>query len=108
MRKIAATIAVATALVAGGMLNGVNTAEARTAWTNHHQYHRSHHHSHHAKIKEHRSHHSAANEHSGITCETVRSFVKQVGLAAAKAMAQAHGMTSTQEHQARLCLARRD
>jgi G3E family GTPase len=108
MKKFAAKIVVATALVAGGMLNGANTAAARTAWTHDHRYHRSHHHSHHAKTHEHRSRQTEVNGHAGVTCETVRAFVSQVGLAAAKAMAQANGMTSAQEHRARRCLASKD
>jgi hypothetical protein len=43
-----------------------------------------------------------------ITCETVRAYVSQVGLAAAKALARAHGMTPVQERRARQCLASRD
>ena len=43
-----------------------------------------------------------------ITCETVRAYVSQVGLAAAKAIARANGMTPTQERRARQCLASRD
>jgi hypothetical protein len=43
-----------------------------------------------------------------ITCETVRAYVSQVGLAAAKAIARANGMTPTQERRARQCLANRD
>jgi hypothetical protein len=43
-----------------------------------------------------------------ITCETVRAYVSQVGLAAAKAIARANGMTPAQERRARQCLASRD
>jgi hypothetical protein len=43
-----------------------------------------------------------------ITCETVRAYVSQVGLAAAKAIARANGMTPVQERRARQCLASRD
>jgi hypothetical protein len=49
-----------------------------------------------------------ATEPSGITCETVRAYVNQVGLAAAKAVARANGMTAAQERRARQCLASRD
>ena len=45
---------------------------------------------------------------SGITCETVRAYVSQVGVGAAKAMARANGMTAAQERRARQCLASRD
>jgi hypothetical protein len=47
-------------------------------------------------------------EPSTITCETVRTYVSQVGLARAKAMARANGMTAGQERRARQCLARKD
>jgi hypothetical protein len=43
-----------------------------------------------------------------VTCETVRAYVSQVGLLAAKAIARAHGMTPGQERRARQCLASRD
>ena len=44
---------------------------------------------------------------STITCETVRAYVSQVGLATATAMARANGMTVAQERKARQCLATR-
>jgi hypothetical protein len=43
-----------------------------------------------------------------MTCETVRAYVSQVGLIAAKAIARANGMTASQERRARQCLASRD
>jgi hypothetical protein len=42
-----------------------------------------------------------------ITCETVRSYVSQVGVAAATSMGRAKGMTASQERRARRCLASR-
>lgn len=42
--------------------------------------------------------------HSRITCEMVRSYVAQVGLPQARAMAQAAGMTASEERRARQCL----
>ncbi|HEY1749284.1 MAG TPA: hypothetical protein VGG11_21320 [Xanthobacteraceae bacterium] len=42
--------------------------------------------------------------HSSVTCEMVRSYVAQVGLQQAKAMAQAAGMTAAEEARARHCL----
>jgi hypothetical protein len=42
--------------------------------------------------------------HSRITCETVRTYVAQVGLEQAKAMAQAAGMTEAEEREAAQCL----
>ena len=47
-------------------------------------------------------------EPSSITCETVRAYVSQIGLARAKAIARANGMTAAQERKARQCLARAD
>jgi hypothetical protein len=47
-------------------------------------------------------------ETSTISCETVRSYVRQVGLVQARALARANGMTASQEWRARQCLARRD
>ena len=43
---------------------------------------------------------------SAITCETVRNYVNLVGLAQARAIARANGMTDDQERRARRCLAR--
>jgi hypothetical protein len=52
--------------------------------------------------------HRAGRAESGITCDTVRAYVSQVGVVAAKAMARANGMTAAQERRARQCLASRD
>jgi hypothetical protein len=51
----------------------------------------------------------AANvgSHSNITCDMVRSYVAQVGLAQARAMAAAAGITPAEERRARQCLANR-
>ena len=46
-------------------------------------------------------------DHSHITCDMVRSYVAQVGLEQARAMAQAAGMTASEERRARQCLANR-
>jgi hypothetical protein len=45
-----------------------------------------------------------AGTHSNITCDMVRSYVAQVGLAQARAMAAAAGMTAAEERRARQCL----
>jgi hypothetical protein len=50
----------------------------------------------------HREH--ATTSHSRMSCETVRAYVAQVGLAQAKAMAQAAGMTQSEEREAAQCL----
>lgn len=42
--------------------------------------------------------------HAGITCDMVRAYVAQVGLAQAVAMAQSAGMTSSEKERARRCL----
>jgi hypothetical protein len=48
-------------------------------------------------------------EPSTITCETVRAYVSQVGVATATAIARANGMTAVvQERKARQGLATRD
>jgi hypothetical protein len=52
--------------------------------------------------------HRANGAEPAITCETVRAYVSQVGLAAAKAIARANGMTAAQERRARQCLASRN
>jgi hypothetical protein len=51
---------------------------------------------------------SSGSEPSAINCETVRSYVTQVGLVQAKALARASGMTASQEWRARRCLAKKD
>ncbi len=61
---------------------------------------------------QHRSHllhrnqpHAGGNEiRSHITCEMVRSYVAQLGLEQAKAMAAAAGVTTADERRARQCL----
>jgi hypothetical protein len=52
--------------------------------------------------------HRANRAEPAVTCETVRAYVSQVGVVAAKAIARAHGMTAGQERQARQCLASRN
>jgi hypothetical protein len=54
----------------------------------------------------HHFHHGqrATAAHSRISCEMVRAYVAQVGLARAKAMAQAAGMTESEERAAAQCL----
>lgn len=48
--------------------------------------------------------HGASSSHSRISCETVRAYVAQVGLEQARAMAQAAGMTQSEERAAAQCL----
>ena len=43
-------------------------------------------------------------QQTNISCETVRAYVAQVGVAQAKAMALSAGMTPAQERLARRCL----
>jgi hypothetical protein len=50
----------------------------------------------------------ANHDEPAITCQTVRAYVSQVGVVAAKAFARANGMTASQERRARQCLASRD
>jgi hypothetical protein len=56
----------------------------------------------------HDSEHTPWNESSHIDCGTVRAYVADVGLVAARTMARAAGMTAGQEWRARRCLARKD
>jgi hypothetical protein len=60
-------------------------------------------------VAKHHIHHreGAASSHPRVSCETVRAYVAQIGLAQAKAMAQAAGMTETEERQALQCLERK-
>ena len=45
------------------------------------------------------------NQPPTITCATVRAYVSLLGLAQARAMARANGMTAVQEGRAMQCLA---
>jgi hypothetical protein len=72
---------------------------------------KSHHHHHHSyrSASNHRVHegfHQAkpASAHAHITCDMVRAFVAQVGLAQAKAQALSAGMTASEEQRAKRCL----
>jgi hypothetical protein len=76
----------------------------------HADYHRADHRSrHHADDHDGYRHDSerrgVGETHSHISCDMVRSFVAQVGLAQAKVMAHAAGMTTSEERRARQCLA---
>jgi hypothetical protein len=76
----------------------------------HHESHRNGHYGSHQDAYSHdgyrRAHErrGAGETHSHITCDMVRSYVAQVGLAQATAMARAAGMTSSEERRARQCL----
>ncbi|HEY1545610.1 MAG TPA: hypothetical protein VGG01_24675 [Xanthobacteraceae bacterium] len=61
---------------------------------------------HHAQVA---ARHAAVEgeSHSGITCEMVRAYVAQVGLAQAAAMAHSAGITSAEKERARRCLAQK-
>ena len=65
------------------------------------------HHIHHYYGHHRAYHHASVETHPQISCEMVRSYVAQVGVAQARAMAQANGMTSSDEQRARRCLAHR-
>jgi len=64
------------------------------------------HHGHHfvARTIHHANRASDTDSHSGITCDMVRAYVAQVGLAQAIAMAQSAGITSSEKERARRCL----
>jgi hypothetical protein len=57
-----------------------------------------------AIAKQHYYRPGAAGSHARITCEMVRAYVAQIGLVQAKAMAQAAGMTASEEREAVQCL----
>jgi hypothetical protein len=59
--------------------------------------------------KTHRLHQrqNSAVTHSSITCAMVRSYVAQVGLEQARAIAEAAGMTAADELRAKRCLLHR-
>jgi hypothetical protein len=63
----------------------------------------------HRAQKYHHSNRPAENlgAHSHITCDMVRTYVAQLGLEQARAMAHASGMTASEERRARRCLAER-
>ena len=65
------------------------------------------HHIHHYYGHHRAYHHASVETHPQMNCQMVRSYVAQVGVAQARAMAQANGMTSSDEQRARRCLARR-
>ncbi len=48
------------------------------------------------------------NQSPTVTCATVRAYVSLLGLAQARAMARANGMTAVQERRAMQCLAAGD
>ena len=56
-----------------------------------------------AKQRHHHREHTATS-HSHVTCEMVRAYVAQVGLAQAKAMAQGAGITESEKREAAQCL----
>lgn len=58
----------------------------------------------HDGYRPHSDHPATRQTHSHVTCDMVRSYVAQLGLAQAKAMAEAAGMTASEERRARQCL----
>jgi hypothetical protein len=62
-------------------------------------------HRHAARTVHHANASSARESHPGITCEMVRAYVAQVGLAQATAMAQSAGITPGEKERAKRCLA---
>ncbi len=59
----------------------------------------------HAKIVRHANTAGERESHSGITCDMVRAYVAQVGMAQAIATAQSAGITSSEKERAKRCLA---
>jgi hypothetical protein len=62
---------------------------------------------HHAGLAHHTDATAERESHSAITCDMVRAYVAQVGLAQAAAMAQSAGITSAEKVRARRCLAQK-
>ena len=62
-------------------------------------------HRHAARVVHHANSASEHESHPGITCEMVRAYVAQVGLAQAAAMAQSAGITPAEKERAKRCLA---
>ena len=60
---------------------------ASAAWASNHRFHSG-------------SHHADWAAPSNVTCETVRTYVSQLGFAQARAIALANGMTAAQERRA--------
>ena len=63
------------------------------------------HHAHRSIERHHVKRATERESHSGITCDMVRAYVAQVGLAQAIAMAQTAGITASARERARRCLA---
>ena len=63
------------------------------------------------RLMAHTTHHASrvtegqSPSHSAITCDMVRAYVAQVGLAQAAAMAESAGITSAEKERAKRCLA---
>ena len=70
-----------------------------------HVAHKTHHAKHTNRTAENTNRTAVREAHSGITCEMVRAYVAQVGLAQATAMAQSAGITASEKARARRCLA---
>jgi hypothetical protein len=64
-------------------------------------------HRHVARTVHHNNSSADGEAHSGITCDMVRAYVAQVGLAQAAAIAESSGITSSEKERARRCLAQK-
>ena len=65
---------------------------------------RSYHHRHHLYREKAASSHTQSSHAHIITCDMVRAYVAQAGVVQARAMAQAAGMTASEERRAMHCL----
>ena len=95
------------ALLTLAVLTASNSAIARP-YHGHRHVARTVHHAktvHHANASSTRDSQSTRVSHAGITCEMVRAYVAQVGLAQAAAMAQSAGITPAEKDRAKRCLA---
>jgi hypothetical protein len=62
---------------------------------------------HHANVMHHANATAERVSHSVITCEMVRAYVAQVGLAQAAVMAESAGITASEKERAKRCLAQK-
>ena len=94
-----------TALLTLALLTVSYPVMAKSHHDHRHSARKSRHDHHHAVRKSQQTHHSvAADPHSQVTCEMVRSYVAQVGMEQAKAMALSANISVSDKERAKRCL----
>jgi hypothetical protein len=94
-----------TALLRLALLTVSYPVMAKSHHDHHHSARKSRHDHHRAVRKSQQTHHSVATDpRSQVTCETVRSYVAQVGLERAKAMALSANISISDKERAKRCL----